>query len=109
DLIRTPSIPRVTGSSWEEAPGTMKRAWEVPEDVRTVHLGAFTPDHGAEIAQQLDDAGIAYWGKTPSGFFTRLWERDVHLFVDRAKLDEARELARRVIDPEGTLGPAEPP
>jgi hypothetical protein len=29
----------------------------------------------------------------------------VHLFVDRTKLEQAREIARRVIDPEGALGP----
>jgi hypothetical protein len=77
----------------------VKRAWQVPEDVRTVHLGAFTPEHGAEVAHVLEDAGIAYWAKTPSGFFTRLWERDVHVFVDRAKLDAARSLAAGVIEP----------
>lgn len=84
----------------------MKRAWQIPDDVRTVHLGGFTPAHGVEIAGRLEDAEIAYWAKAPTGFFTKLWERDVHLFVDRTKLDESREIARRVIDPEGALGPA---
>ncbi len=82
----------------------MKRAWEIPDDVRTVHLGAFTPDHGVEIARRLEEAGIAYWGKVPSGYFTRIWERDVHLFVDRSKLDDSRTIVRRVLDPEGALG-----
>ena len=82
----------------------MKRAWQIPDDVRTVHLGGFTPPHGVEIAGRLEDAEIAYWAKAPTGFFTKLWERDVHLFVDRTKLDESREVARRVIDPEGALG-----
>ena len=82
----------------------MKRAWQVPDDVRTTHLGGFTPAHGVEIAERLEQAGIAYWAKTPSGFFTRFWERDVHLFVDRTKLVESRTIARRVIDPEGVLG-----
>jgi hypothetical protein len=76
----------------------VKRAWQIPEDVRTVHLGGFTPAHGVEIARRLDEAGIAYWAKTPSGFFTRLWERDVHVFVDRAKFDDARSIAIEVID-----------
>lgn len=76
----------------------MRRAWDIPDDVRTVHLGGFIPDHGIEIARRLEEAQIAYWGKSPSGFFTRLWERDVHLFVDRTKLDEARSIARAVID-----------
>ena len=84
----------------------MKRAWQIPDDVRTVHLGGFIPAHGVEIAGQLERAGIAYWAKAPTGFFTKLWERDVHLFVDRTKLGEAREAVRRVIDPEGALGAA---
>lgn len=89
----------------------MKRSWQIPDDVRTVHLGGFTPDHGHEIASRLDEAGVAYWAKAPTGFFTRLWERDVHLFVDRTKLGQAREIARRVIDPEGAFGidPDDPP
>jgi hypothetical protein len=37
----------------------MKRAWQIPDDVRTVHLGGFTPDHGVEIASRLDEAGVA--------------------------------------------------
>lgn len=82
----------------------MKRAWEIPDDVRTVHLGAFTPEHGVQIAGRLEEAGVAYWAKAPTGFFTRIWERDVHLFVDRTRLDEARAIARRVLDPEGALG-----
>ncbi len=65
----------------------MKRAWQIPDDVRTVHLGGFTPEHGVEIASRLDEAEVAYWAKAPTGFFTRLWERDVHLFVDRTKLE----------------------
>lgn len=77
----------------------MKRAWQVPEDVRTVHLGAFTPEHAGKVAQQLESVGIAYWAKTPSGFFTRLWERDVHVFVDRTKLAAARAIAATVVEP----------
>jgi hypothetical protein len=83
----------------------MKRAWDVPGDVRTVHLGGFTPGHGAEIAHRLEQAGIAYWAKVPSGFFTRIWERDVHVFVDREKLDEARAIAVDVI---GLVATSEP-
>lgn len=76
----------------------MKRPWQVPPDVRTVHLGAFTPEHGAEIARRLDEAGIVAWAKAPTGFFTRLWERDVHVFVDRTARDRARVIALDVID-----------
>ena len=81
----------------------MKRAGDIPDDGRTVHLGGFIPDHGIEIARRLEDVGMAYWGKAPTGFFTRLWERDVHLFVDRTRLDEARAIASEVIGP-GTSG-----
>lgn len=83
----------------------MRRAWDVPGDVRTVHLGGFTPGHGVEIAHRLEDAGIAYWAKVPSGFFTRIWERDVHVFVDRRKLDEAQAIAEAVIEPVATSEP----
>ncbi|HWC69770.1 MAG TPA: hypothetical protein VG993_01275 [Actinomycetota bacterium] len=76
----------------------MKRVWQVPKDVRTVHLGGFTPEHGAEIAQRMDEAGIAYWAKVPSGFFTRIWERDTHVFVDRTRIDEARAIAAAVVE-----------
>ena len=90
----------------------MKRAWDVPGDVRTVHLGGFTPDHGVEIAHRLEEADIAYWAKVPSVFFTRIWERDVHVFVDREKLDEARAIAAEVIEPvpssEPTMGAPDP-
>jgi hypothetical protein len=78
----------------------VKRAWQIPEDVRTVHLGGFTPAHGEEIARRFDEAGLAYWAKAPTGFFTRIWERDVHLFVDRTKFEEARSIALEVIDPD---------
>jgi len=83
----------------------VKRAWQVPEDVRTVHLGGFTPGHGFEIAHRLEEAGIAYWAKVPSGFFTRIWERDVHVFVDRTKLGEAQAVAAAVVEPDPPSGP----
>lgn len=70
-----------------------------------MHLGGFTPGHGVEIAHRLEDAGIAYWAKVPSGFFTRIWERDVHVFVDRRKLDEAQAIAEAVIEPVATSEP----
>ena len=74
----------------------MKRVWQIPGDVRTVHLGAFTPEHGAEICRLLEESGIACWAKTPSGF-TRLWEREVHVFVDRVKLTAAQAIAEGVL------------
>jgi hypothetical protein len=68
----------------------------VPPDVRTVHLGQFTPEHADAIAEALEKEGIVWWAKIP-GFFSRIWEfGGVHVFVDRAKLDEARAIADRI-------------
>jgi hypothetical protein len=37
-----------------------------------------------------------WWAKVP-GFFSRIWEfSGVHVFVDRAKLEEARAIADRI-------------
>jgi hypothetical protein len=70
----------------------------VPADVRTVHLGAFTPPHAILLAEELDSREIVWWSKSP-GFLSRIWEFDsVHVFVDRAKLEEAREIASRILE-----------
>jgi hypothetical protein len=69
---------------------------DVPPDVRTVHLGAFTPEHAATIGRELDELGIVWWTKLP-GFLSRIWEFGaVQVFVDRAELDRARTIADRV-------------
>lgn len=68
----------------------------IPSDVRTVHLGEFTPAHAEQIARQLDAAGIAWWTKEP-GFINRIWQRGIEMFVDRARLDEARAIADAVL------------
>lgn len=74
------------------------------DDVRTVHLGAYTYEHANAIAGELEEAGIVWWYKAP-GFFSRIWEHSVRLFVDRTRLDEARAIAARVLasgdQPEG--------
>jgi hypothetical protein len=62
----------------------------------TVHLGQFTWEAANDIAGALEDAGIVWWYKQP-GFFSQIWEHGIRLFVDRARLDEARLIARRVI------------
>lgn len=70
----------------------------VPADVRTVHLGAYTPAHAALIAHELDDRHIVWWSKQP-GFLSRIWELgSVHLFVDRTKIADAKEIADRVLE-----------
>lgn len=69
-------------------------------DVKTVQLGQFTHEHANAIAEQLEHAGIVWWYKQP-GFFSSIWERGTRLFVDDARLDEARLLAEKVLsDPD---------
>lgn len=70
----------------------MRRAWDVPADVRTVHLGAFAPERAPMICDAIDRAGIVWWAKGPGAGITRLWDREVHLFVDSTRLDEARAI-----------------
>lgn len=65
-------------------------------DVRTVHLGQFSPQHAVLIGERLDAAGIASWTKTP-GFINRLWQLGVEIFVDRARLAEARVIVEEVL------------
>jgi hypothetical protein len=68
----------------------------IPPDVRTTYLGQFTREHAETIAGRLEAAGVVWWFKQP-GFLSRLWERGVRLFVDRARLDEARRIAAEVL------------
>ncbi|HVF52580.1 MAG TPA: hypothetical protein VNC78_03125 [Actinomycetota bacterium] len=72
----------------------------------TVHLGQFTDEHANAIAGQLEERGIAWWYKQP-GYFSRIWERGTRLFVDSAHLDEARLIAKDVL--EGVVGDPGPP
>ena len=71
----------------------------IPPEVLTVHLGQFTRRHAAMIAEQLDTRHIVWWVKQP-GSLSRIWERGVRLFVDRARLDEAQRIADRVLGEE---------
>ena len=68
----------------------------VPHDVRTIYLGEFTHAHAETIAGALEARGIVWWYKDP-GMITSIWERSVRMFVDRAKLDEARGVADLVL------------
>ena len=63
--------------------------------VTTVYLGQYTHEHAEAIAAELEHAGIVWWYKAP-GAISAIWERGVRLFVDRAKLDEARRIAARI-------------
>lgn len=66
------------------------------EQITTVHLGQYTREAANEIAGELEAAGIVWWYKEP-GFFSQIWEVGVRLFVDRARLDEAKAIAARVV------------
>ena len=71
-------------------------------DVITVHLGQYTRETANEIAGELEAAGISWWYKEP-GWLSSLWEFGVRLFVDKKRLAEAKEIAKRVAE----RGPAE--
>ncbi len=64
--------------------------------ITTVHLGQFTREHANEIAGRLEEAGIRWWHKEP-GFFSQIWEWGVRMFVDKGRLDEAKDIADRVV------------
>ena len=69
---------------------------ETAGNIRTVYLGQFTHEHAEAMAAEFEAAGIVWWAKVP-GLFTVIWERDVRLFVDRARLAEAEAIAARVL------------
>ena len=65
---------------------------------RSAYLGQFTDEVANEIAGRLEDAQIA-WGYKQGGFFTRIFfigEWGTRMFVEAARLDEARDIARQV-------------
>ena len=76
----------------------MRRVWDVPEDVRTVHLCSCTPLHAAQIGAELDEADIVWWEKPPTGGLLAFLDRDSNLFVDREHLEEAQAIAQRVLE-----------
>ena len=69
---------------------------EARRRVTTVYLGNFAWETANRIAGALEDAGIVWWCKNP-GTWTRVLfaEWGVRMFVDRNRLAEAREIARR--------------
>lgn len=75
----------------------------------TVYLGNFSWETANRIAAALEEAGIVWWCKNP-GTWTRVLfaEWGVRMFVDRTRLDEAREIARRLASaPPGEAPPGE--
>ena len=80
----------------------MNRGWHGNPDVTTVYLGQFTREHANAIAGQLEERHITWWYKEP-GFFSQIWEYGVRVFVDKARLDEARQIAA---DIQATIPPS---
>jgi hypothetical protein len=70
-------------------------------DTPTVYLGQFTEDNAEAIAARLDDAGIAWWHKTHGRLMRLLSAQDwgTRLFVEQARLDDARHIAEQVAGP----------
>jgi hypothetical protein len=69
-------------------------------DVETVYLGQFTDSNASAISQALVKADLHHWWKSP-GRFSRVvfggnW--GTRLFVDEARLDEAKKIAAGVTD-----------
>ncbi len=64
--------------------------------ITTVHLGQFTRETANEIAGELEARGITWWYKAP-GLFSQIWEYGVRLFVDKARLEEAKAVAEEIV------------
>ena len=70
----------------------------------TVYLGQFTWDNANRIAERLEGAGIVWWCKNPGTLsYVFLMEWGPRLFVERERLDEAREIASGIA-PDGLAG-----
>lgn len=68
------------------------------EDTRTTYLGQFVDENAEAIAERLEQAEILWWSKQ-AGFLTRFFftsEWGVRLYVDEARLDEARGIVAEV-------------
>jgi len=75
----------------------------LPSDpnVTTIHLGRYTREHANAIGERLEKAGIVWWFKD-SGFLSSLWEMgSVRIFVDRERIDRAKEIAAEVLAADG--------
>jgi hypothetical protein len=67
--------------------------------VSTTYLGQFTHEHAEAIAKELEEAGIVWWYKQSGRIAKLLFAGDwgVRLFVDAARLGEAKEIAGKVM------------
>jgi hypothetical protein len=68
------------------------------EGVGTVYLGQYTWEHANAIAGELEAVGIVWWYKQP-GLISQIWEHGIRLFVDRTRVEEARQISERVVGP----------
>lgn len=68
--------------------------------LRTVYLGQYERDTADAIAGALEHAGIRWlykeFGRLTAFFFAGDW--GIRLYVDAARVDEARAIARRVAE-----------
>ena len=69
------------------------------DKVRTVELGQFEDDNAQLIAQALEDAGIVWWSKGTGRITRTLFagEWGTRLYVDAARLEDARRIAARIL------------
>lgn len=73
------------------------------DNVTTTYLGQYSREQANAIAGELERAGIVWWYKQP-GFLSWIWEWGVRLFVDEARLKEARAIVAKVDLPEDSEG-----
>jgi hypothetical protein len=68
--------------------------------MKSVYLGQYTDETANLIAAELEQAEIG-WSYKQSGFVTRIFfagDWGTRLFVESAKLDEAKTIADRVVE-----------
>ena len=66
--------------------------------LRTTYLGQFTHEHAEKIAGAFEEAGISWtykqFGRLTKLFFAGEW--GVRMFVDAARVEEARTIVSRL-------------
>ena len=67
----------------------------------TAYLGQFSLEKANALAEKLEAAGIGWWHKQSGGIARTIFagEWGVRLFVDSARLEEARALADAIPEP----------
>ncbi len=63
----------------------------------TIYLGQFTWEHANAIAERLEQQEIVWWCKNPGTLsYVFFMEWGARIFVDESRLEEAREIAKRI-------------